>query len=441
LKFLLNSSSRSLFDSLLLSLSLSFFFFFFFFSQSPQRENHECKDIEGTQPGWRPHHQRVRLEAAPSNAEFDVRDINNVGFKSTRVVDPLKPEYRVNGMVIRDDPKYTQPRPLPAPATHDFFSLKTNDIEGAWPGWVPPHECTPPMDQRRHFRNTNFVGDIRGAKADTVKHSIVTERVVNPLNPVYDSLDGDRLRPPLTPNILNGDPAKFGLHQPDSFKDRRSSSSSSNQQPPPQQQIHQSMVVEHPQQLNSARSQQQLSARMVESARGGPSSARSSGVHGGSVPGINLSAVRSSSAGEVVGGGGTSAKDHEIARLERELNSLKATYSGGGGAGSSARQQQQQQQSGRVGPVVKSSARDSSSYGASARGGGGASAREGGGGGFGVTQQATSARMGSSSTAAFVSSARASARGGGGGSVSNSARASARKSAALAAEIASVREL
>jgi len=49
----------------------------------------------------------------------------------------------------------------------------------------------PPPDQRRHFRNTNFVGDIAGAQSDTVKHSIKTNRVTNPLNPQYVGLDGD----------------------------------------------------------------------------------------------------------------------------------------------------------------------------------------------------------------------------------------------------------
>lgn len=40
------------------------------------------------------------------------------------------------------------------------------------------------------WRNTNFVGDIVGAQADTVVHSIRTQRHVNPLNPTYISLDG-----------------------------------------------------------------------------------------------------------------------------------------------------------------------------------------------------------------------------------------------------------
>mmetsp|Transcript_79432 Transcript_79432/g.158604 ORF Transcript_79432/g.158604 Transcript_79432/m.158604 type:complete len:570 (+) Transcript_79432:39-1748(+) len=410
-----------------------------------QRHNHECSDIEGAQTGWRPRNQQARYDAPPSNNQLDVRDINNVGFKSTRVVDPLKPEYRVNGMVIRDDPKYTQPRPLPGPANHDFYSLKTNDIEGAWPGWVPPHECTPPIDQRRHFRNTNFVGDIRGAQADTVKHSIVTERVVNPLNPVYDSLDGDRLKPPLTPNILNGDPSKHGLGQPDAYKDGKQRSLS---QPVVPQQGSQSMTVGHRQsasQPSSARSHQQqehqqqqklTSARLLGSAR---SSGGESGVQGKGVPGINLSAMRGSSGG---GGGsgmptGSSrneAKDVEIARLEHELSSLKTTYHEGGGGGGTGRilgsarpqpqyhQQQQQQQM----TFTKSSARGGSAQ---------VSARDGGS--MNVTQQMVSAR--GPPAASFAASARGSARSVGGGG--SSARASARKSAALAADIASVREL
>ena len=44
----------------------------------------------------------------------------------------------------------------------------------------------PPLERRRHFRNTNFVGDIAGAQPDTVKHAIRTNRVTNPLNPVRE---------------------------------------------------------------------------------------------------------------------------------------------------------------------------------------------------------------------------------------------------------------
>jgi hypothetical protein len=134
-----------------------------------QRENYEVQDIEGAQVGWRPRNERARADAAPLNQHFDVRDINAFGFKSQRMVDPQRPEYRVNGMLIRDDLKYTTPKPLPAPAAHPYFTLKTDDIPGAQSGWIPPHACQPPMDMRRHFRNTNFVGDIEGAQADTVR--------------------------------------------------------------------------------------------------------------------------------------------------------------------------------------------------------------------------------------------------------------------------------
>ena len=53
----------------------------------------------------------------------------------------------------------------------------------------------PPIEKRRHFRNTNFVGDIAGAQSDTVMHCIKTNRVTNPLNPAYTSLDGFEMAP------------------------------------------------------------------------------------------------------------------------------------------------------------------------------------------------------------------------------------------------------
>jgi hypothetical protein len=280
-----------------------------------QRFNHTCDDVEGAQVGWRPRNERVRIEGPPLNTQYDVRDITDFGFKSKRTVCPLKPEYRIHGMVIQDDPKYTNPKPLPAAATHDFYSLKTDDIEGAWPGWIPPHECQPPLEDRRHFRNTNFVGDIAGAQADSVKHAIRTLRVVNPLSATYDSLDGDRLRPPCTPNLLNGDPAKFGLSQPDDWKDQQRQGGLGNvsQRPPlssrPEVEVVRDARTSAP---ASARDPgPAMSARMVsgrlDSGRVGPS------------PVPPLSSVRAAS------------QDATIAQLESELRELKASRIGGGG--------------------------------------------------------------------------------------------------------------
>lgn len=55
------------------------------------------------------------------------------------------------------------------------------------------------------------MGDIAGAQPDTVKHAIRTNRVVNPLNPVYDSLDGEVLVPPVEPRGLD-EPPDFLRH-------------------------------------------------------------------------------------------------------------------------------------------------------------------------------------------------------------------------------------
>jgi hypothetical protein len=368
-----------------------------------QRHNHTCADVEGAQVGWRPRHERARSDGPPLNAQFDVRDITNFGFKSTRTVCPLKPEYRIHGMVIRDDPKYTTPKPLPAAAAHAFYSLKTDDIEGAAPGWVPPHACQPPLEQRRHFRNTNFVGDIAGAQADTAKHAIVTLRVVNPLSATYDSLDGDRLLPPCTPNLLNGDPRKFGLGQPDAWKDAPPASGQPAARARPPAPPSSSGEVEVVRRASasapaSARDEPAMSARMasgrLDSGRYGPSP----------VPPLAKMGLAQAA-----------AQDATIAQLESELRQLKASGGGRGGAGM--------------------------------WGGVGGSAREwpkGGGGGTLAMPSASQRLSGrpspAATTAQFVQSARGTARGG-----ESSARlatpASRREAATLRAEISSVREL
>lgn len=164
-----------------------------------QRQNHLVDDIEGAQSGWKPRHARARHEAAPLAHSLNVSDITGGGFRSQRTTNPLTPSYRVNGMDIADDPVKSRPRGLPKAREGPFYPLTTQDIEGAQPGWRPLPQVNPPLEARRHYRNTNYMGDIPGAQADTVKHSICTERHVNPLNPVYASLDGEPLTNPQTP--------------------------------------------------------------------------------------------------------------------------------------------------------------------------------------------------------------------------------------------------
>ena len=164
-----------------------------------QRQNHLVDDIEGTWPGWRPRHRRVRYDAAPLDHSLNVSDITGGGFRTRRSTNPLTPSYHVNGMDIADDPVKSKPRSLPKTRDGPYYSLTTKDIEGTQIGWRLIPQVNPPMEARRHFRNTNFMGDIPGAQADTLKRSICTNRRVNPLNPEYMSLDGELLPNPQTP--------------------------------------------------------------------------------------------------------------------------------------------------------------------------------------------------------------------------------------------------
>lgn len=182
-----------------------------------QRETHDCKDIEGAQSGWRPRNERVRRDGPPVDF-MSVKDINDSGFKTRRTTNPLRPEHSIHGRLICDDMQKTMPKkPLKA-HTSPFFSLHTQDIEGAQCGWRPPHAMQPPLEARRHFRNINFVGDIEGAQPDTVKHAIRTKRKVNPLNPAYTSLDGGTLDDPTKPAFMQYLGLYMKQQQPDALK-------------------------------------------------------------------------------------------------------------------------------------------------------------------------------------------------------------------------------
>jgi hypothetical protein len=98
-------------------------------------------------------------------------------------------------MVIRDG-KETKPKEAPKYIA-DNHLLQTKDITGA--GSDTRYASPFP---RREWRNTNFIGDIAGAHADTIKHSIQSKRMSNPLQPVYQALDpGEMLLPLIQPLI------------------------------------------------------------------------------------------------------------------------------------------------------------------------------------------------------------------------------------------------
>ena len=118
--------------------------------------------------------------------------------RTSRTVDPNNPVYYINGMSHADD-VYTKPKPSKA-LIKDNHLLQTRDIPGATPGWQPTYNF-----DRKEFRNTNYIGDIEGTHADSIKHSITTKRESNPLNPVYQSLDPGEILEPLIPPLIPAD--------------------------------------------------------------------------------------------------------------------------------------------------------------------------------------------------------------------------------------------
>lgn len=147
-------------------------------------------DIDGTRT--KPRFQTLMAQRDILNTQ-DVPTKNlRMQDRTSRCVDPNNPVYQINGMIYEDDPK-SKPKPLKKEIAAHF--LQTRDIAGAYPGWEPTQIV------RRDYRNTNYIGDISGACADSIKHSITTKRQVHPLNPVYQSLDGDSLQPLITPLI------------------------------------------------------------------------------------------------------------------------------------------------------------------------------------------------------------------------------------------------
>ena len=86
---------------------------------------------------------------------------------------------KVNGMVSYDDPKYTKPRKA-LPYFPESSLLLTKDINT---------RSDAKGLLRREYTRTNYIADIKGSEPDSIKHSIVTTRVTNPLVPVYQSLD------------------------------------------------------------------------------------------------------------------------------------------------------------------------------------------------------------------------------------------------------------
>jgi hypothetical protein len=140
------------------------------------RDTMRVDDIEGASSTWKPRHERIRLEFSPRN-NLDVSDISKVLRTQIATKNPLEPEYYIHGMHIGQKFRATPNKNY----LKDNMLLKTRDIN------YPPPDLEVPT--RREFRNTNFILDIDGAQADTIRHGVRSSRNTNPLLPVYKSLD------------------------------------------------------------------------------------------------------------------------------------------------------------------------------------------------------------------------------------------------------------
>lgn len=146
-------------------------------------------DIPGAQTHYTP-----ESEKPPPRDMLGGKVVDKPGshrFHSGRVTDPLDPVHKIHGRKVEPDPKF-KPKGAPKGRQGPEFSLTTQDIDGARPGWKPTHAMGGVTEEkRRHFRNINFTGDIKGAQAGTMRRALRTTRATTDPNARnYPSLDG-----------------------------------------------------------------------------------------------------------------------------------------------------------------------------------------------------------------------------------------------------------
>lgn len=102
-------------------------------TRAEPRDPLKVDDIAGTTTSWRPHHLQRK---GPSRNALDVSDIVNVGFKTQRVSDPLRPVHDIYGMRVEDDLRSwpSKQRQYAKPT----LSLTTQDIEVRVRAAAPP---------------------------------------------------------------------------------------------------------------------------------------------------------------------------------------------------------------------------------------------------------------------------------------------------------------
>jgi hypothetical protein len=146
------------------------------------RDNLKVDDIDGT-----------RTKPAPKRAtnysSLDYSDVTNDAFKSNRNTNPLNPSYfhRTEDGLVEKIGHIDGSKVDPNKKRHgSSFSLKVEDIDGTKTGSKGLRAFK--NYYRREFRQSNKVDDIAGSKVGSLVKAPVTNRCINPLDPIYPLL-------------------------------------------------------------------------------------------------------------------------------------------------------------------------------------------------------------------------------------------------------------
>lgn len=122
---------------------------------------------------------------------LSVKDINEFRiFRTSRITNPLDPEYTVPGEEVGTKVKIGKIEGSSSKRLHPeevnrvvSFSLKNDDIDGSKIGTTGNPYIK--EKNRRDFRELNVTQDIPGAQRSTLKKGMKTKRCLNPLVPDY----------------------------------------------------------------------------------------------------------------------------------------------------------------------------------------------------------------------------------------------------------------
>ncbi|CDW75394.1 UNKNOWN [Stylonychia lemnae] len=141
----------------------------------------DVKDIDGAKA------KQVYVRSTQYDS-FSYADITKDKFTSSRSVNPLLPQYQIrdeSGQLITiGEIAGSSPKKQPERLNGGYFSgLEVKDIPGTAVGSKRLGNFH--SKERKHFRDTNNIGEIEGAQASTIKRGVSSQRQTNPLNPTY----------------------------------------------------------------------------------------------------------------------------------------------------------------------------------------------------------------------------------------------------------------